>query len=368
MIYNEYTGNRRWCLSADGFLFESWKPNHFSFGRDTYGGVWRKNYRGGRGYDYNQHMQSAILRAATILALPRSEIRYFFQQALARGISLSIEAGQVHIYGDITLTNRMPVETLRAHLARLKLSGNSGPMDATPPKTKSKAPAAAQPAAPKPATGGLGLVNSVHAPEVARGLPVADVLKYRRWAKSQGQALHGVKMVDAVAKYLAQEARELAGSNAMQLVEAEPVALQHDAHVIDYRKQRANKLRQLRRVAVREGQGRFRAAVLANFTGCVITGTTNQLEAAHIIPDSELQNMHPSNGLALAAWLHRAFDTMQFTINPVTLRVVVAANVRQWLAIHDIQITDGIIWALDRSALAHHYERFLEHHQLQGTE
>lgn len=136
--------------------------------------------------------------------------------------------------------------------------------------------------------------------------------------------------------------------------------LPHDAHVIRFRMNRANRLKALRRVSVREGQANFRIQVLANFDGCAITGMTEHLEAAHVVPHSEVDDMRPNNGIALAGFLHRAFDDLMFSVNPLTLTVFVDPAYRQFLNIHSAQLRDGKIWKLDRSALAHHWERFKE--------
>lgn len=125
------------------------------------------------------------------------------------------------------------------------------------------------------------------------------------------------------------------------------------------RRERANRLRQLRRVAVRKGQGRFRLQVLGNYGGiCCITGLVDNIEAAHIVPHCDTANQHPANGLPLAKFLHGAFDTGLISVNPETLRVEVAPAARAWLSIDGIQISDGQIWPIDRVALAAHHALF----------
>lgn len=155
------------------------------------------------------------------------------------------------------------------------------------------------------------------------------------------------------------------------VVPVDPVAnvevLPHDAHVARFRMNRANRLKALRRVSVREGQANFRIQVLANFDGCAITGMTEHLEAAHVVPHSEVDDMRPNNGIALAGFLHRAFDDLMFSVNPLTLTVFVDPAYRQFLNVHGTQLRDGKIWKLDRSALAHHWERFKEVNSLEGV-
>lgn len=150
-------------------------------------------------------------------------------------------------------------------------------------------------------------------------------------------------------------------------VEVLPLIL-HNAHVelmvSIQRRKRANELRALRRQAVREGQGLFRLHVLANHNGCAITSLTDGLEAAHIVPHAAGGAMSAANGLALVSWLHTAFDALTFTINPVTLTVVVAPAARAWLNIDGVQLVDGQIFELDRTALVNHFERFKEAHGL----
>ncbi|HDG1693069.1 TPA: HNH endonuclease [Kluyvera georgiana] len=146
-------------------------------------------------------------------------------------------------------------------------------------------------------------------------------------------------------------------------------ALPHDAHVIAFRRNRANILRQLRRVAVREGSSKFRAIVLANFGGvCCITGCSDHVEAAHIIPHADSANMHPANGLALTKFLHAAFDQYAFSVNPLTLAILVADSWRGILNIHGTSIAECRLVAIDRSALTYHFEAFMEHHRSQHPE
>lgn len=143
-------------------------------------------------------------------------------------------------------------------------------------------------------------------------------------------------------------------------------ALLQDAHVATFRRNRANILRQLRRVAVREGSSKFRAIVLANFGGvCCITGCSDHVEAAHIIPHADSANMHPANGLALTKFLHAAFDQLAFSINPFTLAVVVADTWRGILNIHGINIADCALVNIDQNALTYHFEAFMENHRLE---
>lgn len=131
-------------------------------------------------------------------------------------------------------------------------------------------------------------------------------------------------------------------------------------HVLCWRKFCARRLRQLREVAKRTGQGRFHTHVLANFMGCCcVTGLSNDVDAAHIISYSDGGDMHSSNGLALHKSIHSAYDTGLFTIDPSTLTILVKQEVRNWLAIHGIQISDGRIWQINRAALARHYDAFI---------
>lgn len=146
------------------------------------------------------------------------------------------------------------------------------------------------------------------------------------------------------------------------------VVILHNAHVelmvSIQRRKRANELRALRRQAVREGQGFFRLHVLANHSGCAITGLTDGVEAAHIVPHAAGGAMSATNGLALVSWLHTAFDAQAFTIDPVTLTVIVSPAARTWLNIDGVQLVDGQIFELDRTALVNHFERFKEAHGL----
>ncbi len=74
-------------------------------------------------------------------------------------------------------------------------------------------------------------------------------------------------------------------------------------------------------VRVRVHQDMFRNAVLSSYRGrCAITGLGDAgvIEAAHILPWSEGKafRLQPSNGIALSATMHRAFDADLIGITP----------------------------------------------------
>lgn len=84
-------------------------------------------------------------------------------------------------------------------------------------------------------------------------------------------------------------------------------------------------------IARRQGQPQFRQSLLEAYNyRCAITGCNAQeaLEAAHIIPYSETENNHSSNGLLLRADIHTLFDLNLIAINPETMQVRVAPSLR----------------------------------------
>ncbi|EKN3946275.1 hypothetical protein DVP60_06680 [Yersinia enterocolitica] len=198
-------------------------------------------------------------------------------------------------------------------------------------------------------------------PEARAGLPTEQVPAFRNWANGLRGTFKTAPLTAQIEAFLVggkAEDWEIVLSDELEHI-AKPVIL-HDAHVFTYRLNRANRLKALRRVTVREGHGRFRMAVLANHNGCSITGLKDGVEAAHIVPVAMVEDMRPGNGLALVSWLHAAFDALAFSIEPVGLNIHVAPQARQWLNIDGLQLVDGKIWPLDRGALAHHFERFKE--------
>ena len=85
-------------------------------------------------------------------------------------------------------------------------------------------------------------------------------------------------------------------------------------------------------IARRRGQSKFRQSLLKAYNyRCAITGCDAQdaLEAAHIIPYSETENNHLSNGLLLRADLHTLFDLDLIAINPETMTVHLAPSLRR---------------------------------------
>jgi len=81
----------------------------------------------------------------------------------------------------------------------------------------------------------------------------------------------------------------------------------------------------------RRGQAKFRAALIAAYEGkCAITGcnAVDALEAAHISPYRGEQTNHLQNGLLLRADLHSLFDLGLLTIEPTTMTIALAAQIR----------------------------------------
>lgn len=89
--------------------------------------------------------------------------------------------------------------------------------------------------------------------------------------------------------------------------------------------------RQLRAIAIRQGQPRFRADLLEAYgRRCAITNcdVTEALEAAHILSYLNDQRNHVSNGLLLRADVHTLFDLGLIAIGE-DLEVLVAPGLRK---------------------------------------
>lgn len=83
-------------------------------------------------------------------------------------------------------------------------------------------------------------------------------------------------------------------------------------------------------VVRRRGQTKFRKALLSAYGGrCAISGCDAEeaLEAAHITPYLGDATNHPQNGLLLRADLHSLFDLGLLSVDPETLRVVLAPDI-----------------------------------------
>jgi predicted restriction endonuclease len=71
-------------------------------------------------------------------------------------------------------------------------------------------------------------------------------------------------------------------------------------------------------------QKEFRQKLLHLFNNkCIISGSSFGLEACHIIPFAESNNMSLDNGLILSSSYHKMFDEYLWSINPKTLQVEV---------------------------------------------
>lgn len=80
----------------------------------------------------------------------------------------------------------------------------------------------------------------------------------------------------------------------------------------------------------RMGQSEFRKQILNKYNSkCIITGQTciAELEAAHLIPVSTIEDYDINNGLLLGSNIHRTFDKYLWSINPNTMQIEVREDI-----------------------------------------
>ncbi|MED5607870.1 HNH endonuclease signature motif containing protein [Pseudomonas sp. JH-2] len=89
--------------------------------------------------------------------------------------------------------------------------------------------------------------------------------------------------------------------------------------------------RVLMQVAMRQGQFNFRSLMLAAYgERCAVTGcsTVDVLEAAHIVPYRGIHTNRTDNGLLLRSDIHTLFDLGRLWIDPGTMTVRLASDMR----------------------------------------
>lgn len=375
-------------LKNGGYWVHYWKPNHMAYGKYPTAGCWNTRYSGRNASTFAEHLQTATFWGAKTSGLSETEFRDLFAESERLDFRLYVTAKQVYFFwkgskievkadaiGRQQVKNaieKMAIEQNKPATAKIQAADSKAAKRAeavarTRALMKQPEPKAAEPElieAPAP------VVSAPYSktPEARAGLAPEKVPAFRKWARGLRGSFKTLPLPAQFDAFLAGgDAKDwevvLSDEPAPELVEPTSPIILHDAHVFAYRRNRANRLKALRRVAVRDGHGRFRVAVLANHNGCAITGLKEGIEAAHIVPVAMVEDMRPGNGVALVNWLHAAFDALAFSIEPIGLTVVVAPAARQWLNIDGLQLVDGAIWPFDRSALAHHFERFKEAHR-----
>lgn len=91
--------------------------------------------------------------------------------------------------------------------------------------------------------------------------------------------------------------------------------------------QKDGKDRVLRSIALRQGQKKFRDAILKAYKGrCAVTGCNVEsiLEAAHIQPYRGVETNHVQNGILLRADIHTLFDLGLIDISPEACEVIIS--------------------------------------------
>ena len=88
------------------------------------------------------------------------------------------------------------------------------------------------------------------------------------------------------------------------------------------------RLRTVRQIVARRGQGVFRAELLDAYSGlCAVTGCEvgYVLEAAHLHPYRGPESNNPRNGLLLRADIHTLLDLALLAIEPASRTVVISS-------------------------------------------
>ena len=123
--------------------------------------------------------------------------------------------------------------------------------------------------------------------------------------------------------------------------------------------------RSLREVVQRRGQPEFRKKLIKASDGrCAITGcdALSALEAAHITPYLGSESNHVTNGLLLRADIHTLFDLNLIGIDPESLTVVVAEQLRatcyEEMNGQNLTVPDDEDLAPNKEALQQRWERF----------
>jgi tetratricopeptide (TPR) repeat protein len=139
--------------------------------------------------------------------------------------------------------------------------------------------------------------------------------------------------IEATTKDTSQEIRENINQSITEEIEDIAAAQEHLNAEGYFNPKTIKKAKELITISIarRQGQSQFRQSLLEAYNyRCAITGFDVQeaLEAAHIIPYSDTENNHPSNGLLLRADLHTLFDLNLIAINPDTMQVYLTPNLR----------------------------------------
>ena len=123
--------------------------------------------------------------------------------------------------------------------------------------------------------------------------------------------------------------------------------------------------RRLREIVQRRGQPEFRNKLVAAYRGrCAVTGcdAVSALEAAHITPYLGPESNHVTNGLLLRADIHTLFDLDLIGIDPESLQVVVAEQLRETCCDEmdggELSLPDDAALAPNKVALQKRWEDF----------
>lgn len=114
---------------------------------------------------------------------------------------------------------------------------------------------------------------------------------------------------------------------------------------------------------IRLNQKEFRKEIIKKYDGkCIITQNDclDELEAAHIIPVSEIESYDVDNGLLLTSNLHKSMDKLLWSINPDSLIIEINPNknvgqIKQYSGMKvDLKLTHKLC-----ENLKWHHDRFI---------
>jgi HNH endonuclease len=134
-------------------------------------------------------------------------------------------------------------------------------------------------------------------------------------------------------------------------------------------------LRALGEAVLRPGQLRFRNRLREAYGGrCAITNVDiwEVLEAAHIMPYRGTEYDHVQNGILLRCDLHRLFDRLLVSVDPLTMQVVLAPTLRKHpMYMHSnsikLRLPKHALHSPAIVALRDHWKRFREVHYTAQT-
>lgn len=287
-VYRSYTA-KNWTVIFSRYGTQAWGHDTYSTQRVD------RSCPPGRNNEVLLAFRGAVMRH---FKLNHTQIEAFLQRQVDEDKQILVEGNSVkrHVGGSSSSTNisrRSAISTISAPAEKHAKREKSSPED---------------------------IIRHMASIYVPKGLPAEDVAEFHEWFRKRTGRFHGVKLVDVIAIFLAEERTSEVSVPEDVEPEVKTQEKPRKRTLVEEREHKEDIPYYGRR---RRNQEQFHEDVDLNCGGrCVFTLASGiRCEAAHLLPHARKGGASFKNGLLLRSDIHKLFDVGLCAIDPKTLKI-----------------------------------------------